>query len=154
MSSSSSSGVLFALALAAVSLAGCGHVETREMVLRPNELTEPKGRAEIYVGAQKPPRPVYEVALLQAFATGDSATLENLTGALAARAGQLGCDAVLRVRVDTGRGQSHAYGVCARYGRSEAPASAPPEVAAPPPEAPEPAEAAPEPPPEPVPRSL
>jgi uncharacterized protein YbjQ (UPF0145 family) len=45
---------------------------------------------------------------------GDS-SLEDVTEALRERGRQLGCDAVVRVRVELGYTMSHGYGVCVRW---------------------------------------
>jgi hypothetical protein len=102
-----------AAAVAALGTAGCGHVEMHELVLRAPE--GPAGRAEVYFAGQDPRRPYYEVALLQGIGFGDDADVEHVARALAVRAGALGCDAVVRVRVDQGFTRAHGFGVCVRW---------------------------------------
>jgi hypothetical protein len=84
-----------------------------EVVLRSPGAPSP--RAEVYFADQAPPRPFYEVALLEAIGYGDDANLEDMADALAKRAGSLGCDAVVRVHVDQGWVRAHAFGVCIRW---------------------------------------
>ena len=101
--------------LAASALAGCGHTETYAALLRaPQERT---GRAvELYVeGQAPPPRPFYEIAIVQAVGFGAEATPEDVTRALTVKAAALGCDAVVRVSIDMGYTRAHAAGVCVRF---------------------------------------
>jgi hypothetical protein len=112
---------------AALVLAGCGYTEVHEVVLR-----APSGQTgrpvEIYMYGQPPPRAFYEVALLQVVGHGADANLADLVKALTLRAGQLGCDAVLRVQIDQGYSLAHAFGVCARWVEGAAPIARPPLV--------------------------
>jgi hypothetical protein len=103
-----------------------------EVVLRPPP--GPHGRVvEIYMSTQTPPRPYYEIAILQAIGEGSDATLEDVMQALSKRGGELGCDAVVRIQIDVGYGRSHATGLCAKYTdvapAPPAPAPAPPRAA-------------------------
>jgi hypothetical protein len=105
---------LSAVVLGGALLAGCGHAEVHEVVLRSVE--EPTGHpTELYFGKRLPGRPFYEVALLQVVGNGDEADVESLSKAISERASALGCDAVVRLRVDQGVTRAHAYGVCVRY---------------------------------------
>ena len=101
--------------LAAPALAACGHTETHAALLRaPQPVTE--GRVELYVADQAAPtRPFYEIAMVQAIGFGADANPEDVTKALAAKAATLGCDAVVRVYIDTGYTRAHAAGVCVKY---------------------------------------
>jgi hypothetical protein len=101
-----------ALALC-VLLAGCGHVEVHDLVLRPSGA--PPHAAEVYFEGRGPDRPYYEVALLQSVGWGDDATMNDVVRALGARGAGLGCDAVVRVHVDQGWARAHAFGVCVRW---------------------------------------
>lgn len=104
--------VLAALVLAVT--AACGRTELHEVVLRAP--TAPPSRpVEIYVVGQDPGRPYDEVALVEAVGFGADADVEHVVHALGHRAGELGCDAVVRVRVDTGSTMVHGYGVCVRW---------------------------------------
>jgi hypothetical protein len=128
-----------------VPLVGCGYTETHEVPLR--TATGPTARpAEIYMADQRAPRPFFEVALLQVLGHGTDANVEDVAKALQVRAAQLGCDAVVRVRIDQGYTTAHGFGVCIRYppaGQSALPAS--PVPASTLPAAPVPAPAAPPP---------
>jgi hypothetical protein len=106
-----------ALALLALlgGVAGCGHTETHQAMLRNAE--PPTGRnVEVYMADQPlPPRPAYEIAIVQAIGFGTEAHPEDVVKALTDKAGRLGCDAVLRVVVDQGYSRTHASGVCVRW---------------------------------------
>ena len=118
-------GALLALALG---LAACGYTETHEVSLR--AASPPTGRpVEVYMFGQTPPRPFYEVALLQVVGHGADANLEDVIRALTGRAASLGCDALVRIQVDQGYSLTHGFGVCVRW----AGAAAPPPLDAPPP---------------------
>jgi hypothetical protein len=114
-----------AAAVAALGTVGCGHVEMHELVLR--QPGAPTSHAEVYFAGQEPRRPYYEVALLQGIGFGEDADMEQVAHALAARAGALGCDAVVRVRVGQGFTRAHGFGVCVRWSPT-----APPPVERPP----------------------
>jgi hypothetical protein len=122
--------------VAAAALVACGHVELHELVLRAPSAPA-RHAPEVYFAGRPPPRAFYEVALLQAIGYGDDANMEDLTRALAGRATQLGCDAVVRVHVDQGYTRAHAFGVCVKWSPVAAPpapsrAPASPPVTAPP----------------------
>ncbi len=103
---------LFVLACG-VSSVGCGFTELHEVVLR--KPGPPSARVEVYVGNQVPPRPFYEVALLQAVGHGGDANIEDTTRAIEQRAIVLGCDAVVKLRFDQGYSMANAVGVCVRW---------------------------------------
>lgn len=110
-------GSIVVLALTGM-LSGCGYVEMHEAVLRPT--TGPASKpVELYVEAQSPNRPYYEVALVEAFGYGSDADLEDLTAALQSRGQALGCDGLLRVHFDMGRSMAHGYGVCVRWSQTD-----------------------------------
>ena len=102
------------VALAGVALAGCGYTETHDVVLRSQTAIRPHA-VEVYVGTQAPVRPFYEVALVQVVGHGNEANMESVTRALGARASALGCDAIVRVRVDSGYAMANGVGVCVRW---------------------------------------
>jgi hypothetical protein len=132
-----SGSLAFTLALA---LAGCGYTETHEVVLR--AASPPTGRpVEVYMSGQPPPRPFYEVALLQVIGHGSDANLEDVIRALTQRAATLGCDALVRIQIDQGYSLSHGFGVCVRWAPGIAPVPAPAPVAPAPAPAPPPAPA-------------
>lgn len=103
------------LALAALLVAGCGHVETHAAILRPAEPAT-KGRVELYLADQAAPtRPFYEIALVQVIGFGNEAHPESIASALTQKAGTLGCDAVVHASLDQGYGRAHAAGVCVKW---------------------------------------
>ncbi len=120
---------------APLAVAACGFTEVHEAVLRP--ATGPTAHpVELYMGDEAPGRPYVEAAILQAVGHGGDANLEDLSKALSERAAQLGCDAVVQIRVDQGYTMAHASGVCVRYvsPTSVRPSPPPtPPAAAPPP---------------------
>ena len=98
-----------------VALAGCsGYAEVHEVLLR--QPSPPNGRGvEIYTEGQDPQRPFWEIAMLQAIGYAGDADMEGVAKALAGRAAELGCDALVRVHFDQGYGRAHGYGVCVRW---------------------------------------
>ena len=103
------------MAIAAIALLGCGHVETHSAMLRAPQ--PPTGHTvELYVADQAPPsRPFYDIAILQAIGFGSEANPEDVTRALTSKAALLGCDAVVRVFIDIGYSRAHASGVCVKF---------------------------------------
>lgn len=99
--------------LATVCLFGCGHVEVHEVVLR--QPSAPQREAAVFTRAQTPPHRYYDVAILQAIGSGGRGDVESTVEALAQRAGELGCDAVVRVQIAMGMSRASATGVCVRY---------------------------------------
>jgi hypothetical protein len=95
--------------------AGCGHTEVHQAMLRPPEA--PSGRpVELYMGDQPlPPRPYYEIAIVQAIGHGDEAHPETVARALTDKAARLGCDAVVRAFIDVGYTRVHGAGVCVKW---------------------------------------
>jgi hypothetical protein len=125
--------IVSAIAVFAVSavVAGCGYTELHEVILR--SPSGPTARdPDVYMLGQAVPRAFYEIALLQVIGHGSDATLEDLIGALGQRGRQLGCDAVANVHFDQGYSMAHAYAVCVKYARVQAPAAASPAPSAPP----------------------
>jgi hypothetical protein len=106
----------FALAVGCLLLAtACGHVETHEAMLRPAQPRTVK-QVELYMADQPlPARPFYEIAIVQAVGFGNKSGPEDLAEALSARAGSLGCDAVVRTNIDLGYSRGHAAGVCVKF---------------------------------------
>jgi hypothetical protein len=74
-----------------------------------------------------PPRPFYEIALVQSVGFGTEAHPEDVAKALTEKAGALGCDAVLRATVDIGYSRAHAAGVCVKW-LTEGPSAPPPAL--------------------------
>jgi len=107
-----------ALSCALLVLAACGYTETHDLVLRPSS-GPARHPVEVYVGDQAPRVPYYEVALIQVVGHGGDANPEDVTRAIAERATQLGCDAVVRVHVDQGYTMAHGFGVCVEYVRAQ-----------------------------------
>ena len=124
-------------ALCASALAACGRLETHEIVLRPP--SPPTQAPAVYFGATVPPQPFYDVALVQVIGSQGHANAEDITGALVARGAQLGCDALVRTRIDQGVTRADGVAVCVRFSPQRvapvepSPSLAPPASAAPPP---------------------
>jgi len=105
-------GSVLVLAASLATFAACGFSERREVVFRMAPRT---GRpVEVYMVGQQAPRPFDELGLLQIVSTGNQAEPEAVLAALSHRAEELGCDAMVRVRVDVGVTAAHGYGVCVR----------------------------------------
>ena len=96
-------------------LAGCGHMETHQAMLRSAQA--PTGMpVELYMADQPTPaRPFYEIALVQAIGFGSDAHPEDVARALTEKAGSLGCDAVVRTTIDIGYSRANAVGVCVKW---------------------------------------
>lgn len=120
-------------AVLAAALVGCGHVETHEIALRPPSAAATRD-PDVYMEGRAPAQPFYEVALLQVVGFGGDANPEDVTAALVVRARAIGCDAVVRVRVDQGAARASGFGVCVRWSPTKplAPPQPPPPVEAPP----------------------
>jgi hypothetical protein len=113
-------GKALVLAASLFACEACGYSELHEVVFRTSPRT---GRPiEVYMVGQAPPRPFDELALLQVVSTGNQAEPPAVLAALSARAATLGCDAIVRVRVDAGVTATHGYGVCVRTQEARAPA--------------------------------
>jgi len=109
----------------AAACAGCGSTEVHEVLLRAPQ--PPTGRdVQVYLGNQAPPAPFYDLALLQAIGQDGDSNLEDVVDALRERGRALGCDAIVRVRVELGYTMAHGYGVCVKWA---APAGKPPAPA-------------------------
>ena len=100
---------------------GCGFTETRSV-----ELRAPTGPTDHRIDTfregdetRQPPRPFLEVALIQVVGHGAMADAESVVNAMRLRAGELGCDAITRLRVDQGASMCHGYGVCIRYSEAQ-----------------------------------
>ena len=102
---------------------GCGgYTEVHEVIFR--QPPPPTGRdVQVYVGDQTPPSAFYELAMLQAIGFDGDSNLEDVMGALRERGRMLGCDAIVRVRVELGYSMAHGYGVCVKW---TAPTTKPP----------------------------
>lgn len=96
----------------ALLLAGCGHTDFAEVVLRPP--TAPRGPVPVYMKGADPPQRYYDVALVQAVGSGSESEPEDVVAKLAARAGRLGCDAIVRLDVTQGISRTHVAGVCVK----------------------------------------
>jgi hypothetical protein len=99
----------------ACGVAGCGHIELHEYALRDEGMYTSRGPAELYLNGERPAHTLYEIAVLQAIGLGSDANLESVMSALAARGGELGCDAVVRTTYDRSIDEVQARGVCVRY---------------------------------------
>jgi hypothetical protein len=100
----------FALALL-IALCSCGSVETHRYATAP-----PRASTEdAAVVPDVPARPFVEAGFVQAIAYGTEAVPAAVTRALAREGRAMGCDAVVRTRIDEAPGMLHASGVCARW---------------------------------------
>jgi len=118
-------------AIAALALVACGHIETHEVVLRADTSGAAKD-PDVYLEGRAPPRAFYEVALLQVVGFGSNANPDDVVLGLVARGRLIGCDAIVRARVDQGSSRASGFGVCVRWSPSDAPAPAGPAPAPPP----------------------
>lgn len=119
--------------LALLGLAACGHTEVHALLLRPHEAPAAHD-PDLYFEGRGPGRPVYELAIVQVIGFGADANPEDVASALVARGRELGCDAIVRARVDQGVTRAHGVGVCVRYAplaSAPAPPPAPPVTPAP-----------------------
>jgi hypothetical protein len=118
-----------ALALA-FALAGCGHIETHDVLLRAD--SAPTARdPELYMEDRAPQRAFYDVAIVQVIGFGSDANTDDVIAGIVARGRGLGCDAVVRVRVDIGLSRANGFGVCVRWSPGRAPSAPPPPPSAP-----------------------
>lgn len=99
----------------AAATSGCGHVDTHAAMLRPKGSPRAARSVQIYLASQEVPRPYLELALVQAIGFDADGDVEDVVDALRARAGALGCDAVVRTFVDRGYTKAQAAGVCVRF---------------------------------------
>ncbi|WP_394825718.1 hypothetical protein [Pendulispora albinea] len=95
--------------------AGCsGYTDVHAVVLR-----EPRGLVSddvrVYMDEQAVPEDFYELAMLQAVGYDGDATAEDVVSALRARGRDLGCDAIVHLRVELGYTIAHGYGVCVKW---------------------------------------
>lgn len=94
---------------------GCGSVETHAAMLRAPTTGPQSGNVEIYLDSQTIGRPVEEMGFVQSFGSGSMANPEDVVRGLAERAGEMGCDAVVKVSIDMGYTRAHAVGVCVKW---------------------------------------
>ena len=93
--------------------AACGTTRTSRVVTG-KESAPYSGEVKILMDGTPVPEGMQEVALVQAIGHGFHADLEHVIQGLRAEAATLGCDAVVRVKVDQGSTQASANGVCMR----------------------------------------
>jgi hypothetical protein len=110
-----SSPFLCGLAALGLFATGCGSVETHAAMLRAPTTGPQSGNVEIYLDSQTIGRPVEEMGFVQAFGSGSMANPEDVVRGLADRAGEMGCDAVVKVSIDIGYTRAHAAGVCVKW---------------------------------------
>jgi hypothetical protein len=108
----------------ALLLSGCARMVTSRVITGP--VGPPHAGPVVVVMENAPPPPHFvEVALLQAIGHGQSANLAKVVESLISQAAALGCDAVIRVRIDQGSTQASGTGVCVRTGVAVVPVPAP-----------------------------
>jgi hypothetical protein len=93
-------------------IAGCGTLQTHHVLTGPPG--PPRGDVRVVLQGQPVPADMQEVAIVQAVGTGPYARLENVIGGLTAEAGQLGCSAVVNVKIDQGSTTASGTGTCVR----------------------------------------
>ena len=96
------------LAISALLVSACGAVDAHRVAFSPAR--PPTTSVELVEGT--PTRQFTETGIVQAIGHG-TANREDVTKALAQEARRMGCDAVVRLRVDEGAAMAHAIGVCA-----------------------------------------
>lgn len=91
----------------------CGTTRTSRVVT--GKASAPySGEVKILMDGAPVPEGMEEVALVQATGYNLHANLEHVIEGLRAEASALGCDTVVRVKVDQGSAQASANGVCMR----------------------------------------
>jgi hypothetical protein len=110
-----------------IASAGCASVEVHVARLRATEAP----RVTDVPFLTSVPVDVYDVAILQATAVDDE--LPRALAALKRTARELGCDAVVRMRVETTGARAHVTGLCVRYAEQATSRDVPAEAPAAPP---------------------
>lgn len=119
-----------ALALLALLALGCGTTTVQRHLLGTPGAPHTRPVRAILEGDPVPP--AHPVALLQAIGRGLNADLPHLVEGLRREAQQLGCDAVVQVRIARGSSAALAVGFAVRWvSRPEGVAHAAPSVASP-----------------------
>jgi hypothetical protein len=99
--------------------AGCGTTEVHEVLLRAPAAQ--RKEVPVYVVAQPLGRAMEDAAIVQVFASGEDAAPRRVLESLGSRGLDLGCDAVVRARVDQGATMTVASGVCVRWAKAALP---------------------------------
>jgi hypothetical protein len=94
-------------------LVGCGTTEVHEVLLRP--VAPSRKEVPVYVVGQPIQRRMDDAAIVQVFASGEDR--RRVLTSLGSRGLDLGCDAIVRARVDEGHTMSVGSGVCVRWAR-------------------------------------
>ncbi len=97
----------------ALSLTACAHAESHAAMFR--EPRPPVSSVDLISADTPVTRPYTELGLVQAFGFGDTAASEDVVRELRARAASLGCEGIIRMRIDVGYTRSHGAGVCVRW---------------------------------------
>jgi hypothetical protein len=101
-------GSLFALLL--VLACACGTLENHH-VITGQERARHEGQVRVLMIGEPVPNTFAEVAIVQSVGTGKQAQREPLLQALRLEARRLGCNALVRVRLDLGQSHATAVGV-------------------------------------------
>ena len=110
-----------------LALVGCGTLEVHHVMTGPAG-NPYGGDVRILLESAPVPDGIEEVAIVQAVGSGHKARLEVLLEGLKGRARQLGCDLIVRVRIDQGATTATASGVAARTPpRAPVPVLVPPQ---------------------------
>jgi hypothetical protein len=91
----------------------CSRTDTNRVITGPRGAPY-GGTVAVYMETAQPPPQFVEVAIVQAIGYGFDADLAHVVAALREEAARLGCDAVIRVRVDQGSSQASGTGVAVR----------------------------------------
>ncbi len=105
-----------AVAFLVACLGGCGSTTTHRFLVGPPMTPASTNVAVILDGSPLPPLFV-EVAIVQAVGRGTQADLEHVIDGLRREAAAVGCDAVIRVRIDQGATTASGTGVAVRIQR-------------------------------------
>lgn len=106
------------LALALLLVLGCGSTRGYHVLLGSVAPTY-RGAVRVTREAHIPGRRMTEVALVQAYGTGNQNDLNHVLERLQAEAAVLGCDAIIRLRYDQGVSQGSAIGIAVRTAPGE-----------------------------------
>jgi hypothetical protein len=104
-----------ALGVSVALLSACGSTRTFRVLTGQPAAPHDRGVTIQMAGGPDPAVNMREIAIVQAFGSGTNADLEHVIDGLTREAQRLGCDAVIRVRVDQGSSGASANGVCVAF---------------------------------------
>ena len=103
-------GFLFCVVGVALTTSACGQIDTYEVVTG-TPAAPHDAPVSIFSEEEGVPPGVTEVALIQAIGSGNLATVPSVIEKLQQMAQRLGCNAVIRLRVDSGGSMVAGFGV-------------------------------------------